>query len=253
MSRRRSPRGQSVVETALASLVMVTVLLFGIHFAEVGYASVKTHEAAAYAAWSGTNRKVHQMPGATMGGYASGSAASASSRFSGGAMSALTQSSGARVSCVDAARLSGFVAPALGPFPQTGGMACSAQSQIEPFRIPTFFAQNMFQAQHKTRSITSCAFGRPSAGACNGQVSILLGDWALSNAGEEGDVPSNAPFSDTVNSVWAENGKAQGREAIELAIKYAGYAPYDLPFEMRVNDAHTRTVEPGSPGRFLGP
>jgi hypothetical protein len=34
---RLSPRGQGTVELALCSIVFITVLLFGIHFAEVGY------------------------------------------------------------------------------------------------------------------------------------------------------------------------------------------------------------------------
>ena len=43
--------GQATVELALGLLVFVTVLLFGIHFAEVGWLSLKVQEAGAWAMW----------------------------------------------------------------------------------------------------------------------------------------------------------------------------------------------------------
>ena len=54
-------RGQSAVELALASLIFVTVLIFGIHFSEVGYLSLKVQEAANAALWDVTAMKMHNI------------------------------------------------------------------------------------------------------------------------------------------------------------------------------------------------
>ncbi|MFY0564844.1 TadE family protein [Archangium lansingense] len=58
---RRGPRGQSTVELALCMLVFITVVMFGIHFAEVGYLSLKVHEAAVSPLWDSTAFRVHRM------------------------------------------------------------------------------------------------------------------------------------------------------------------------------------------------
>jgi hypothetical protein len=58
---RRAPRGQSVVELALALIVFVTVIMFGIHFAEVGYLSLKVHEAAVSPMWDATALRTHRI------------------------------------------------------------------------------------------------------------------------------------------------------------------------------------------------
>ncbi|HZI03175.1 MAG TPA: TadE family protein [Archangium sp.] len=58
---RRVPRGQSTAELALCLLVFVTVVMFGIHFAEVGYLSLKVHEAAVSPLWDSTAFRVHRM------------------------------------------------------------------------------------------------------------------------------------------------------------------------------------------------
>ncbi|MFY0525154.1 TadE family protein [Archangium gephyra] len=58
---RRAPRGQSTAELALCLLVFVTVVMFGIHFAEVGYLSLKVHEAAVSPLWDSTAFRVHRM------------------------------------------------------------------------------------------------------------------------------------------------------------------------------------------------
>ncbi|HLL04008.1 MAG TPA: TadE family protein [Myxococcaceae bacterium] len=58
---RRAPRGQSMVELALALIVFVTVIMFGIHFAEVGYLSLKVHEAAVSPMWDATALRTHRI------------------------------------------------------------------------------------------------------------------------------------------------------------------------------------------------
>ncbi|MDC0712872.1 pilus assembly protein [Stigmatella sp. ncwal1] len=58
---RQHPRGQSVVELAVGLIVFITVMMFGIHFAEVGYLSLKVHEAAVSPLWDSTAFRVHRM------------------------------------------------------------------------------------------------------------------------------------------------------------------------------------------------
>ena len=56
------PRGQAVVETALGMLVFVTVLVLGIHFAEVTVFEMKMTEATASAVWDSTSGQMHVIP-----------------------------------------------------------------------------------------------------------------------------------------------------------------------------------------------
>jgi hypothetical protein len=54
-------RGQATVELALGTLVLVPTLLFGLHFAELAWLSMKTHEAAASALWDTTALRLHDF------------------------------------------------------------------------------------------------------------------------------------------------------------------------------------------------
>lgn len=56
-----APRGQSTLELALGLMLFVSVVIFGIHFAEVGYLSIKVHEAAVSPIWDSTALRVHRM------------------------------------------------------------------------------------------------------------------------------------------------------------------------------------------------
>lgn len=58
---RTSARGQALAELALALMVFVTVVVFGIHFAEVGYLSLRVQEAAVAPLWDATALRVHRM------------------------------------------------------------------------------------------------------------------------------------------------------------------------------------------------
>ncbi|WP_224246244.1 TadE/TadG family type IV pilus assembly protein [Hyalangium gracile] len=57
----RAARGQSVVELAIGLIVFVTVVMFGIHFAEVGYLSLQVPQAAVSPLWDSTALRVHRM------------------------------------------------------------------------------------------------------------------------------------------------------------------------------------------------
>lgn len=54
-------RGQAVVEMVLGLIVFVTILIVGIHFAEVGYLSIRVQEAATAPLWDATAFRVHTM------------------------------------------------------------------------------------------------------------------------------------------------------------------------------------------------
>src|SRR5262249_27624927 len=59
-----SARGQAVVETSLFMLVFITILVFAIHFAEIGWMTVKTQEPANSALWDATSRQMHDTSSA---------------------------------------------------------------------------------------------------------------------------------------------------------------------------------------------
>ena len=52
-------RGQAVLEMSLGALLFVTVLLFGIHYAEVTFTQMKVTEAASSTMWDVTAGKMH--------------------------------------------------------------------------------------------------------------------------------------------------------------------------------------------------
>ncbi|WP_224247849.1 pilus assembly protein [Hyalangium gracile] len=54
-------RGQALVELSLGLLTFTVVAVYGIHFAEVGYLSLKVPEAAVSPLWDSTALRVHRM------------------------------------------------------------------------------------------------------------------------------------------------------------------------------------------------
>ena len=58
---RTSARGQALAELVLALMVFVTVVVFGIYFAEVGYLSLRVQEAAVSPLWDATAFRVHSF------------------------------------------------------------------------------------------------------------------------------------------------------------------------------------------------
>ncbi|MBX5480967.1 MAG: pilus assembly protein [Myxococcaceae bacterium] len=58
---KSGPRGQATVELALGSLVFVTVLLFGIYFAEFGVLKLRVQQAAASALFDTTGLRAHDF------------------------------------------------------------------------------------------------------------------------------------------------------------------------------------------------
>ncbi len=55
-------RGQAIVESVLGILVFISVAMWGIHFAEVTFTSMKVTEAAQSAVWDSTSGQMHVLP-----------------------------------------------------------------------------------------------------------------------------------------------------------------------------------------------
>jgi hypothetical protein len=208
-----SARGQAAVEFALGSLVFVTVLLFGIHFAEVGYLSAKVHEAGAAAMWDATAYRSYSYGPIGGGGWYDAAALSAPSANNGlinpgnadlryrdwnglsrtngggtGPQMVLTKAQPMTVQCTDNRAITAFGLPAFAPtFGEPGGVTCSAQGDFGfgVMRMPNKLAEGangFFKAPHNSRigtPTTLCSSGRATGGTCLGSLSVLLGDDAL--------------------------------------------------------------------------
>lgn len=210
-------RGQGVVEMSLGLLVFVTVLIFGIHFAEVGYLSLKASEAAAHATWDATGMRAHRFTGAAnvsvfynsnqmrKGFPARNAEEIADAKYqdfdgrssTNGATTlsqVFTRAAAMEVSCrPDAvAVLPGdpgniktvYKYARDGNNREVDAQSCTASTRLLSFNIPQSFMEkpgNGFfkERHHRPAGITVCAMGRARNGQCNGRIVIALGDWGL--------------------------------------------------------------------------
>ncbi|MCE9668870.1 pilus assembly protein [Myxococcus stipitatus] len=199
----RRQRGQALLETAIGTTLFVTIIALGIHFAEVGFLSLKVQEAAVSALWDGTHGRMHHIPVtySEAGGSMRDAAASAQGRYAdfnglssvagGGITQAFTRGADMRVSCdMDVGvGWSGALLTRL-VYRDNGGTACGAQATLSTWRIPTAFLEGEAQsALYKERNVDPglanlqvCAVGRPMGTTCPGRFSMLVDDWGL--AGE---------------------------------------------------------------------
>jgi hypothetical protein len=249
----RRARGQAMVETVLGIIVFVTILMFGIHFAEVGFLSLKVQEASASALWDTTSAKMHELPGnfGPLSNAISGAGGSSTSRYqdfdgrtskSGGSAPVLvyTSASGLTVECKDAGGIS--FAPSASTnsiYKNTGGMTCSSKATLSPTpRLTKSFLDqgqgSLFQVAHLAGGIIPvCGVGRASGGDCKGSFGILLDDWGLAGANEskeckvlDGSVCSNSAYYQSAKKVFDyHNPGTSASQALARAI--VGMAPVD--------------------------
>ncbi|WP_224369066.1 TadE family protein [Hyalangium versicolor] len=254
----RRLRGQAVVELALGLTVFVTVLMFAIHFAEVGYISLKVTEASHSAMLDATGYKLHDWPQddgpATFAALQAGQKADErykdfdsrrSSAGSGTLTQVFTQATGMSVSC----QIGG--GPGFGPgfltqdaYSDNGGMTCLSSADITAIRLPTEFLehanQGFFSRQHyKPTPIHVCGIGRAAGGSCPGQLTTMLDDWGLSG-GSEGrmcalipDMPlpcANKAFWKMAASVHLRSGAGLGFAGSTLAQSIVGMLPFPFFF-----------------------
>jgi hypothetical protein len=226
-----------MVEMALGTLVFITVLVFGIHFAEIGYLSLKVQEAASSALWDATAYKMHTLPddfGPLDALISSGAAQRAQDRYKDldGRSSqnnsevytqVFTQSQNVTVSCKPAGPHIQFApqAKSVGVFQDKGGMSCTAEAVLSPWKMPLAFVERpdsggIFQSQHyRPLTMRICASGRALGGSCDqGKLSVLLDDWGLAGAEESRDCDllncANTGYKASAEKVFDNNGRAQG-------------------------------------------
>ena len=255
----RLSRGQGTVEAALGTFVFVTILIFGIHFAELGHIALKVQEAANAAIWDSTSQQMHDVTAHSWNEYQAAitfANTQANARYvdfdalrTSGATTTLvfTRAENMQVGCRplqggDRLQPSAPHAFAAGTYPSgQQGIVCQAQADITGFRIPRFFLDgNMSNARHfRPIRIPACAVGRPVAGNCPGRLGMLLDDWGYSGqlearecalAWEGGTTCENQGYYDQAASVYAATPAPMAGSASRLASLVAGASPIDEDF-----------------------
>lgn len=197
----RRAHGQAASELALGLLVMTTIIMFGVHFGEMGYLGAKVHEAMASTLWDSTAYQTHEL---TVWGDAARvavpNAQVNSTRYSDfdGRRSraprpaprlAMTQASNITVTCAKSGSYSVPGYHNLNIF-DPGGISCSATADMDVINMSTHVAdgpRGFFGEAQKLRTHYSlCGTGRLVGGAC-GSIQLLLGDHGLHDGSEQGE------------------------------------------------------------------
>ncbi len=255
-----APRGAAVVETALGITVLVTVILFGVHFSEVMWISMKAQEAMAAAKWDATSLRIHNLPGdyKPVQSVPENTAKAATERYrdyDGRSSTRRSGQTGLKLSNTQAGELevtcelATDVRYPLGPLPprlgavyqDAGGIKCKAQADAWLIRIPERFADasgSLFKEKHVTGKnqgqYRACSFGKPFAKDCPEGPTLMLGDWGLAgyDEGQEcwlsamEDCPNMAYYR-SVQKAYEVGGKAKGTAAMVLARSVVGQVPID--------------------------
>ncbi len=247
-------RGQAMVELALGSIVVITVLIFAIHFAEIGYLSLKVTEASHSALLDATGHKLHKWPDndGPAGSAASTAALKATERYrdfdsrrsSGpGATTtqAFTRATGMSVTCTTGG------GPDWGPglftgeaYSDNGGISCRSEADVAGVGIPTDFLEDadngFFKRRHyEPTPIHVCGIGRASGGGCPASLTSMLDDWGLSGSDEGRMCPifpnlpipcANDSFWEMAASVHLLTGLGLGVDGSEMAQTIVGSMPF---------------------------
>jgi len=274
-ARRR--RGQAMVEMALGLLLFVTVLIFGIHFAEVGYLTLKVQEAATSALWDTTSAKMHELPGnfshldqaiSKAGQHAMQRYEDFDGRTSRHGhpkiIQVFTSAQGLSVTCEAEKQISFNPSSSTkSVYEDTGGMRCTAQAELAPIRIPEKFVDSgqgaIFDVPHYVMgAIPVCAVGRPHPGngnkKCRGAYGILLDDWGLAGDAESGECElqeeggcGNKPYYQSTELVYGKHVAVDG-SAEKLAKEVVGESPIAAGkfwMSFRGMDSEFKEEEPG--------
>ncbi len=276
-ARPRS-RGQALVEAALGIFVFVTILIFGIHFAELGHITLKVQEAVNAAMWDSTSQQMHDVTAHSWVEYQNAirfAETKTNDRYldfdalrSSGATTTLvfTQATDSLTRCrpldvTDRLQPSGAMPFSTGTYPGGEmGIACEGQANVTAIRIPsTFLDGNLSRAPHLRRvTIPVCAIGRPRGGACSGRLAMLLDEWGYVGqsearecalAWEGGTTCANQGYYDQVQSIYTATPAPHAGAATRLASLVAGSSPIDEDFFYMSfrggessNGAYTETV-----------
>jgi hypothetical protein len=251
MSRhmRRRQRGQAVVETALGILVFVSILVWGIHFAEISYLAPKVHEAAASALWDTTAEQMHVHPNnyskrskaiKNAGNLAEKQYANFDGRTKGKKKNNLslvfTGAGDLEVRC-NQVGLGDTTQNNFTAFTGEGGMACYAMANFKAINFPKRFLDQGKGKLFKERNyplalnwMRFCSFGRANGGSCSqSRIGMLLDDWGLASGPNESadctlDACTNQPFHDLVQNVYGQ-AYAGGGAGKAMATSIVGAAP----------------------------
>jgi hypothetical protein len=239
----RARRGQAMVEAVLGLLVFLTVLMFGIYFAEVGFLSVKVQEAASAPLWDATARRMHLLPSDFNQSRSSADTARDLARDRYADFDGRSSTPGARtvtsvyasvsdleLNCDNSYDL-GFRAQGAATSLYNGtaaqsGIACRATAKIGSgaMQIPTAFVQNdnagFFDAIHFARApFEICGVG-PIAPPCgNSRLGLMLDDWALHDGQESAESPLNStgtPYYQSTKKIYSATSAAAGRAGMQL-------------------------------------
>jgi hypothetical protein len=257
--RQALARGQAVVEASLGIFVFVTILVFGIHFAEIGHISLKVQEAANAAIWDATSQQMHDVTAHSWNEYTTAvsfAQTQANNRYqdfdalrSGRTTitQVMTQTTNMQINCQplgngNPLRPAAPDALAAGAYPGGGsGISCSARAQVSAVNIPrNFLDGNLSEVRHyRPLTIPICAVGRPNRGNCPGRVMMLLDDWGYSGqqearecalAWEGGTTCENQGYYDQVKSAYDATPADMMGAASRLASVVAGSSPIDEDF-----------------------
>ncbi|WNG32795.1 pilus assembly protein [Archangium violaceum] len=250
---RASPRGQSTTELALGLLVFVTVLIFGIHFAEIGYLSLKVQEAATSALWDTTSAQMHELPknfdhltqlisSNTPGKDATERYKDFDGRTSKQGQAKLAQlftsAEGLNVTCSEAGGIAFEPSESTQGevYKNVGGMRCNARAELSPVKAFTrsFLDKGQgafFGVPHYTGAVIPvCGLGRAKGGQCEGGFGILLDDWGLSSEAESRECHlgscKNTAYFDSTKVVYDKHNTESGK-AEKLAKTIVDEAPID--------------------------
>lgn len=239
-SARRREGGQAVVELALGLLVLVTILVAGIHFAEYGFLWVKLEETANFALFDETNVQMHSTSADSwnkwFAGAPGGEIADLSNRvekryrdFNGlssvdsspTVTQVFTRASTLRVSCqrytgpklemdLDPASLATFNGAFQAASAENAGLVCQVGASLSRYRFPEHFADGADGKFFKVKTVasaaigsTACAAGRPSGGDCSGRgYRMLLDDWGFQGASEAGQCPLSSSGCSANPGYW---------------------------------------------------
>jgi hypothetical protein len=247
-----SARGQAIVETSLFLLVFVTIVVFAIHFTEIGWMTVKTQEPANSALWDATSQKMHDTfsdnwdlyQQAIRYGQDHTNQTYGSKALYLGVRTKQDQAVDTR--CENMTKISlPATPPAASAIPKKEtGMACTAKVTLEGFNFPRLFLQQadhgFFALEQRKRSYAICAAGRQdnNTGQCVGRYVIELDDWGFSGPQERQECKlafdgatgcDNQGYFDLVNKTYDAQVKSQGddksTESTDLAKDIVGKSP----------------------------
>lgn len=257
------PKGQAVVEFAIGVMVFVTILVFGIHFAEVGYLSLKVTEANASALWHATAAQMHELPGdfskvdnliandipgtKTTTQYADFDGRS-SNPGGNPVKQVFTHAHDLEVTCRAGGPGFAPVATTEAVFKDTGGMICTSKATMEVWKFPESFLDQgpggFFKEKHYNPfQMEICGVNR--GGGCQTGFAILLDDWALETRDElkeckvlDGSGCQNKPFYDSTQLVYNQhvtvNGSAKALAQAAVGSIPGGFDPIMFYHSFRV-------------------